>query len=77
MIVLNDYRKYPQAHGSVVVAFHHEVFMVSLFIFSQRRARYIYSSIDINMITYWHSEPIVHDRGKNGISRIVDTSGPT
>jgi len=40
MIVLNDYRKYPQAHGSIVVAFHPEEFRVSLFIFSQRRARY-------------------------------------
>jgi hypothetical protein len=37
-IVLNDYRKYPQAHGSIVVVFHLEVFRVSLFIFSQRKA---------------------------------------
>ena len=62
MIVLNDYRKYPQAHGSIVVAFHPEVFWVSLafhpevfrvslFIFSQRRARYTNSSIGINMIS--------------------------
>jgi hypothetical protein len=57
MIVLNDYRKYLQAHGSIVVAFHPEVFMVSLFIFSQRRARYTKSSMDINMITYLHSGP--------------------
>jgi len=26
MIVLNDYRKYPQAHRIIVVAFHLEVF---------------------------------------------------
>jgi hypothetical protein len=38
MIVLNDYRKYPQAHGYNVVAFHLKVFRVSLFIFSQRKA---------------------------------------
>ena len=60
-------------HGSIVIAFHPEVFRVSLFIFFQRRARYEESSMSINMITYLHSGPIVHDRGKNGISRIVDT----
>jgi hypothetical protein len=29
---------YPQAHGTIIVAFHPEVFRVSLFIFSQRKA---------------------------------------
>jgi hypothetical protein len=29
--------------------------------------------MDMNKIIYLHSEPIVYDRGKNGISRIVDT----
>jgi len=47
--------------------------MVSLFIFSQRRARYKSLSWHMIKITYLHSEPKVHDRGKNGISRIVDT----
>jgi hypothetical protein len=32
-IDLNDYRIYSQAHGSIIVAFHPEVFRVSLFIF--------------------------------------------
>ena len=73
MIVLNDYRKYPQVHGSIVVAFQTKVFRVSLFIFSQRRARCKESSMSMNKITYLHSGPIVHDRGKNGILRIVDT----
>ena len=63
-IVLNDYRKYPQVHGSIVVAFHLEVFRVSLFIFSQRKARCKESNMDMNKITYLHSEPIVYDRGK-------------
>ena len=61
MIVLNDYRKYLPVDGSIVVAFHPEVFRVSLFIFSQRRARCIESSMDMNKITYLHSEPIVYD----------------
>jgi hypothetical protein len=34
----NVYRCYPQAHESIVVAFHPKVFRVSLFIFSQRKA---------------------------------------
>jgi TRAP-type C4-dicarboxylate transport system permease small subunit len=55
MIVLKDYRQYPQTYGAMVVAFHLEVFRVLLFIFSQRRARYTYSNKDINMITYLHS----------------------
>jgi hypothetical protein len=33
MIVFNDYRKNPQAHEIIVVAFHSEVFKVLLFIF--------------------------------------------
>ena len=57
MIVLNDYREYLQVHGSIIVAFNPEVFRVSLFIFSQRRARYEESSMSINMITYLHSGP--------------------
>jgi hypothetical protein len=56
-IVLNDYREYPQAHGSIVVVFHPEVFRVSLFIFSQRRARYKEFSMDMIKITYLHSGP--------------------
>ena len=35
----HDYRKDPQAHRYTVVAFHPEIFRVSLFIFSQRMAR--------------------------------------
>jgi hypothetical protein len=31
------YRCYLQAHGSIIIAFHSEVFRVSLFIFSQRK----------------------------------------
>jgi hypothetical protein len=57
MIVLNDYREYPQAHGSIVVAFHLEIFKVSLFIFSPRRVRYKESSLDMIKITYLHSGP--------------------
>ena len=64
---------YPQAHGAFIVAFHPEVFRVSLFIFSQRRTRYNVSSMGMNKITYLHSEPIVYDKGKNHNSRIVDT----
>jgi hypothetical protein len=45
MIVLNDYREYLQAYGSIIVAFHPEVFRVLLFMFSQRRARYKESSV--------------------------------
>ena len=37
-IDLNLLDYYPQAHGSIVAAFHPEVFRVSLFIFSQRKA---------------------------------------
>ena len=48
---------YPQAHGAIIVAFHPEVFRVSLFIFSQRKARCKDSSIDINKITCLKSEP--------------------
>jgi hypothetical protein len=36
-IGLYIYRCYPQAHGFIVVAFHLEIFRVSLFIFSQRK----------------------------------------
>jgi hypothetical protein len=54
MIVLNDYKKYPQAHGSIIVAFHPEVFRVSLFIFFQRRARCKESSMNMNKIAYLH-----------------------
>jgi hypothetical protein len=50
MIVLNDYREYLQTHGSIVVAFHPKIFRVSLFIFSQRKARCIESSMDMNKI---------------------------
>jgi hypothetical protein len=57
MIVLNDYREYPQAYVSIVVAFHPEIFSVSLFIFSQRRVRYKESSLDMIKITYLHSGP--------------------
>ena len=56
-IVLNDYTKYLQAHGSIVVAFHPEVFRVSLFIFSQRKVWCKESSMDMNKITCLHSEP--------------------
>ena len=38
VIDLNLLEYYPQAHGSIVAAFHPEVFRVSLFIFSQRKA---------------------------------------
>ena len=38
VIDLNLLGYYPQAHGSIVAAFHPEVFRVSLFIFSQRKA---------------------------------------
>ena len=57
MIVLNDYRKYPQVHGSIVVAFYPKVFRVSLFIFSQRKAWCKESSMDMNRAKYLHSEP--------------------
>jgi hypothetical protein len=57
MIVLNDYKRYPQAHGSIIVAFHPKVFRISLFIFSQRRARYKEASMNMNKITYLNSEP--------------------
>ena len=39
MIVLNDYREYPQAHGSIVVTFHPKVFRVSLFIFFPKEGK--------------------------------------
>jgi hypothetical protein len=57
MIVLNDYREYLQAYGSIIIAFHSEVFRVLLFMFSQRRARYKESSMDMIKITYLHSGP--------------------
>jgi hypothetical protein len=73
MIVLNDYRKYPQAHGSIILAFHPKVFRVSFFIFSQRRSRYKSLAWVWRRLHTCISKPIVHDWGKNGISRIVDT----
>ena len=72
MIVLKDYRQYPQAYGSIIAAFHPEVFKVSLFIFSQRRARYNVSSMGMNKITYLYSKPKFMTGVKKGILRIVD-----
>jgi hypothetical protein len=47
----NVYRYYPQAHGSIVVAFHPEVFGYRSFIFSQRKAWCKVSSRDMDKIT--------------------------
>jgi hypothetical protein len=66
MIVLNDYRKYTQAHGSIVVAFHPELFRVSLFIFSQRKAWCKDSSMDMNKITCLKNEP----RSMTGVNMV-------
>ena len=74
MIVLNDYRKYPQAHGFIIVAFHPEVFRVSLFIFSQRKT-FIdeESSMDMNLNNNACKYTNVYNRGRNGDFKIVDT----
>ena len=60
-------------HGSIIVAFHSEVFRVSLFIFSQRKAFDKESSMDMNLNNNACKYTNVYNRGKNGDFKIVDT----
>jgi hypothetical protein len=66
-----DYKQNTQAYGTIIVAFHLEVFQgIIIYIFLKEGNVFI-SSNDIDMITCLHDGP--YDRGKIGITRIVDT----
>jgi hypothetical protein len=74
----NVYRYYPQAHGSIVVAFHPEVFGYHSFIFSQRKAWCKVSSRDMDKITHLHNRLAIQYRGSHDKLKIVwHTHGPT
>ena len=63
---------YPQKHAAIIVAFHPEVFMVSLFIFSQRKAFDWESSMDMNLNNNACKYTNAYNRGKNSNFKIVD-----
>ena len=65
---------YSQAHRAIIVAFHPEVFRVSLFIFSQRKAFIdLESRMDMNLNNNACKYTNVYNKGKNSDSKIVDT----
>jgi hypothetical protein len=63
----------PQAHGAIIVAFHLEVFRVSLFIFFQRKAFDYESSMQMNLNNHASKYTNAYNRGQNSNSMIVDT----
>ena len=65
---------YLQAHGAIIVPFHPEVFRVSLFIFSQRKAFIdLESRMDMNLNNNACKYTNIYSKGKYGDLKIVDT----
>ena len=64
---------YSQAHGAIIVAFHPEVFRVSLFIFFPKEGIDLESNMDMNLNNNAYKYTNVYSRGKNNDFKIVGT----